>query len=127
MSRRTPIQWPDRARIAVLPCVAFETWPDDLGRPGTLNRSNRAPFPANARFKKDLCVVSDRQYGERVGIFRMLDIFAEEGIKTTFFINGSTAEIHPEIIKEIKAAGHEIGTESYIHNYNYMKRPEEEH
>ena len=126
MSRRTPIKWPDGARIAVLPCVAFETWPDDMGTRESLNRSNRAPFPADAHFKKDLCVITDRDYGERVGIFRMLDIFAKEGIKTTFFINGVTAEKHPAIIQEIKAAGHEIGTESYIHDYNYMKSPETE-
>lgn len=126
MSRRTPIQWPNRARIAVIPCVAFEIWPDDIGMRNSLNRSHRAPFPANARFPKDLSVITDRQYGERVGVFRMLDLFAQEGIATTFFINGITAEIHPEIIREIKAGGHEIATESYIHDYNYMKRPEEE-
>jgi allantoinase len=127
MSRRSPIKWPDGARIAVLPCVAFETWPDDIGKRDSMNRSHRAPYPANARFPKDLSVVSDRDYGERVGVFRMLDIFAEERITTTFFINGATAEARPEIIKEILAAGHEIATESYIHDYNYMKRPEEEH
>jgi allantoinase len=126
MSRRTPIEWPDKARIAVLPCVAFETWPDDIGTRDSLNRSHRQPFPADARFPKDLSVITDREYGERAGVFRMLDVFAEEGIATTFFVNGSTAEIHPEIIREIKAGGHEIATESYIHDYNYMKRPEEE-
>lgn len=30
MPRRPPIQWPNGARIAVIPCVAFETWPNCL-------------------------------------------------------------------------------------------------
>ena len=45
MPRRSPIQWPDGARIAVIPCVAFETWPDDVGTPNSLNRSYRPPLP----------------------------------------------------------------------------------
>jgi peptidoglycan/xylan/chitin deacetylase (PgdA/CDA1 family) len=88
--------------------------------------SHRRPLPAKARFPKDLSVISDRQYGERVGVFRILDLFSREGITTTFFINGITAELHPETIREIKERGHEVATESYIHDYNFMKAPEEE-
>ena len=38
--KRKPIQWPDGARIAITPCVAFETWPEDLGGPNTLQQEN---------------------------------------------------------------------------------------
>ncbi|HXG36595.1 MAG TPA: polysaccharide deacetylase family protein [Dehalococcoidia bacterium] len=126
MPRRSPIQWPNNARIAITPAVAFEIWPDDIGTAPSLNRSHRAPLPGNARFNKDLSVITDRQYGERVGVYRMLDVFASEGVNTTFFINGMTAEVHPDTTREIKAAGHEIATESYIHDYNYMKDREQE-
>ena len=126
MARRSPIKWPDDARIAIVPCVAFETWPEDLGMPGSLNPSNRPPLPLQAKFKKDMTVITDRQYGERVGVFRMIDLLEREGVKTTFFINGITAEKVPEIVKEIKAKGHEIATESYIHDCSFMKSYEEE-
>ncbi len=126
MARRNPIKWPEDARIAIVPCVAFETWPEDVGMPGSLNVSNRAPFPLQARFKKDISIITDRQYGERVGVFRIIDLFEREGVRTTFFINGITAEKFPEIIKEIKQKRHEIATESYIHDYNFMKTYEEE-
>lgn len=126
MKRREPIAWPDRARIAVVPCVAFETWPDDLGIAVGLQNQSRRPIPPTARFTKDLAVITDRQYGERVGIFRMLDCLAEEGIQTTFFVNGLTVETFPELAREIHAAGHEIATENYIHDYSFMKSPEQE-
>lgn len=126
MPRRSPIQWSDGARIAVIPCVAFETWPDDVGTPNSLNRSHRPPLPARARFPRDLSVITDRQYGERAGVFRMLDIFAREGVTTTFFVNGMTAEVHPETMREIRAGGHEIASESYLHDYSYMKSLDEE-
>ncbi|OGP67066.1 MAG: hypothetical protein A2169_08085 [Deltaproteobacteria bacterium RBG_13_47_9] len=126
MARRSPIKWPNDAWIAIVPCVAFETWPEDLGVPGSLNMTMRAPLTKKARFKKDLSVITDRQYGERVGVFRMLDLFEAEGVKTTFFLNGMVAEKLPEITNEIKEKGHEIATESYIHDYSYMKTYEEE-
>jgi len=126
VKRRQPITWPDNARIALVPCVAFETWPDDLGVPGSLQNMNRRPIPSTARFAKDLAVITDRQYGERVGIFRILDCFAEEGIHTTFFVSGATVEAYPDLFREIKAAGHEIGTENYIHDYSFMKSPQQE-
>ena len=40
-SRRKPVQWPDGARIALLFCVSWETWPDDLGTNASHQRSNR--------------------------------------------------------------------------------------
>ncbi len=126
MKRREPITWPESARIAIVPCVAFETWPDDLGVPGSLQNANRRAIPSTARFAKDMAVITDRQYGERVGIFRILDCFAEEGIQTTFFVSGATVEAYPDLFRDITRAGHEIATENYIHDYSFMKTPEQE-
>jgi len=39
--KRKPIKWPDGARIAITPCVAFETWPEDLGGPFSQQQQNR--------------------------------------------------------------------------------------
>ena len=41
---RSPIKWPDGARIAITPCVAFETWPEDLGGPKTLQQEFKRAF-----------------------------------------------------------------------------------
>ncbi|HEX9274519.1 MAG TPA: polysaccharide deacetylase family protein, partial [Candidatus Binatia bacterium] len=124
--KRKPIKWPDGARIAITPCVAFETWPEDLGGVNSRQQQNRRGFPKNALTKKDLGVITDREFGERVGIYRFLEIFEKEQIKTSFFPTGITVENYPEIFKEAADYGHEVGTETWIHDYSYMKKRDKE-
>ena len=124
--KRKPIKWPDGARIAITPCVAFETWPEDLGGPNTLQQENRRSFPRNAVTKRNLAIITDREFGERVGIYRMLEIFETEKIQTSFFPTGITVQNYPEIFKEIAEQGHEVGTETWIHDYSYMKKRDKE-
>ena len=124
--RRQPIQWPDKACIAVLPCMVFETWPDELGTPTSLQSEFRKGVPANAPFAKDIASITDRQYGERVGVYRILDLLEAEGIKTTFFMNGSTVEAFPELMKEILGADHELASENWRHEYAIMQTDEQQ-
>jgi polysaccharide deacetylase family protein (PEP-CTERM system associated) len=56
---------------------------------------------------------------------RTLDLFAEAGVRGTFFILGWVAERHPALVREIAAAGHEIGCHSYWHRLVYDLTPEE--
>ncbi|MDX2156365.1 MAG: glycosyltransferase [Hyphomicrobiaceae bacterium] len=46
---------------------------------------------------------------------RILDILAEKGVKATFYIVGTNAARHPEIVRRIYAEGHDIGNHSYSH------------
>lgn len=46
---------------------------------------------------------------------RLLDLLARHGVRGTFFVLGWTAERHPDLIRHIAAAGHEIGCHSYAH------------
>jgi peptidoglycan/xylan/chitin deacetylase (PgdA/CDA1 family) len=124
--RRPAIRWPNGARLAIVPGVAFETWPEDLGRADSLQNQDRRAIPKDAPFNRDLAVVTDREYGERVGIYRMLDLFDRTGIRTTFFFNGINAERFPELTKQIDAAGHEVASENWIHDYSFMKTREHE-
>jgi peptidoglycan/xylan/chitin deacetylase (PgdA/CDA1 family) len=124
--KRAPIKWPDGARIAITPCVAYETWPEDLGTASSLQQENRRPMPKNAVTKQSVGALTDREYGERVGVFRFLEIFQKEGIQTTFFPTGITLVNYPDVAKEIVERGHEIGTETWIHDYSYMKKREQE-
>ena len=45
----------------------------------------------------------------------ILGILEEYGIRATFFCIGSNAEQYPEIVREVAAAGHEIGNHTYGH------------
>jgi len=44
---------------------------------------------------------------------RVLDILAQHGAQATFFLIGSRAERHPELVGRIKAAGHEVGNHCF--------------
>lgn len=46
---------------------------------------------------------------------RLLDILDEYRVKATFFIVGWIAERHPEMVRKISTAGHEIGCHSFLH------------
>lgn len=45
----------------------------------------------------------------------MLDTLKQEGVKATFFFDGSWVKKNPELAKEIAAEGHEIGNHAYSH------------
>ena len=55
---------------------------------------------------------------------RLLELFAEAGVRATFFVLGHVAERHPKLIREIAQYGHEIGTHGYSHTLIYQQTPE---
>jgi len=46
---------------------------------------------------------------------RLLDLFARRGARATFFFLGWIAERLPDLVAEVRAAGHEIGSHGYDH------------
>ncbi len=54
---------------------------------------------------------------------RILDIFAESGIRSTFFILGWVAERHPDLVKAIASRGHELASHGYAHRLVYDQTP----
>jgi len=55
---------------------------------------------------------------------RLLELLAETGSRATFFVLGHVAERHPELVREIAAAGHEVGTHGLSHTLVYRQTPE---
>ena len=45
----------------------------------------------------------------------LLDLFAAAGVRGTFFVVGWVARQHPQVVRKIAAAGHEIASHSYWH------------
>ncbi len=68
--------------------------------------------PENAR---RMSVISHQAYGPLVGVPRILNLLVEHRITATFFVPGFTAERYPEVVREIVAAGHELGHHGYLH------------
>jgi peptidoglycan/xylan/chitin deacetylase (PgdA/CDA1 family) len=58
---------------------------------------------------------SHGRYALRVGVYRLLEVFREYGIRTTFFVPGWDAEESPDLVETIRIAGHEIAAHGYLH------------
>jgi peptidoglycan/xylan/chitin deacetylase (PgdA/CDA1 family) len=56
---------------------------------------------------------SEREYGIRRGLPRILDALA--GAPATFYVPGVTAARHPDAVRAILAAGHEVGHHGHTH------------
>jgi polysaccharide deacetylase family protein (PEP-CTERM system associated) len=50
---------------------------------------------------------------------RLLDIFAEFGVRSTFFVLGWVAERHRDLVSAIARAGHEVASHGYAHRLIY--------
>ncbi|MFI5351276.1 MAG: polysaccharide deacetylase family protein [Elusimicrobiota bacterium] len=55
---------------------------------------------------------------------QVLDILRKNHIHATFFLCGANAERYPELVRRIKAEGHEIGNHTYSHPYLYLMERE---
>jgi peptidoglycan/xylan/chitin deacetylase (PgdA/CDA1 family) len=62
-----------------------------------------------------LALASEVSYGPKVGMHYILDLLDLYEIKASFFIPGWTAELHPEILTELIARGHDVGHHGYMH------------
>jgi polysaccharide deacetylase family protein (PEP-CTERM system associated) len=56
---------------------------------------------------------------------RVLGVLAAHGVRATFFVLGWVADRFPQLIDDIDAAGHEIGSHGYWHRLIYTLTPEE--
>jgi polysaccharide deacetylase family protein (PEP-CTERM system associated) len=56
---------------------------------------------------------------------RVMDLFAEHGVKATFFTLGWVAERYPELLRRMAAEGHEIGSHGFRHRRVGEMTPEQ--
>jgi peptidoglycan/xylan/chitin deacetylase (PgdA/CDA1 family) len=82
----------------------------------TFDVDAEAPILAQGReHAQNLGVMSHQRFGPQVGVPRILDLLAEYGLPATFFVPGLTADLHPDAVGRILAAGHEVGHHSHAH------------
>jgi peptidoglycan/xylan/chitin deacetylase (PgdA/CDA1 family) len=91
MPKRPKIAWPNGARLAVHLVSNIEHWDvhDNNGRMDVRNN------PRN-------------DYGLRVAVWRLFDIFSERRITHTIALNSAVCNFYPEVIEAAKARGDEF-------------------
>lgn len=55
---------------------------------------------------------------------RLLQHFADHGVRATMFVLGEVAETFPELVRRMAGAGHEIGVHGYYHRQVFKLTPE---
>jgi peptidoglycan/xylan/chitin deacetylase (PgdA/CDA1 family) len=99
---RPPVHWPEGKSVAVWICVSLEWFPltpsdTPFRAPGHM----QTPYPDYRHY-------TSRDYGTRVGLYRLLDAFAKAGVRVSIAANGAVAERYPQTIRDAVSAGHEI-------------------
>jgi polysaccharide deacetylase family protein (PEP-CTERM system associated) len=54
---------------------------------------------------------------------RLLDVFDEFAVRSTFFVLGWVAERHPDLVRRIADRGHEVASHGYAHRLVYDQTP----
>ena len=99
---RAPVRWPEGRSVAVWLCVSLEHFPLVPGdTPFRAPGHMQTPYPDYRHY-------TARDYGNRVGVYRLLDAFAAAGVTASFATNAALAERVPELIRDVLSAGHEI-------------------
>src|ERR1700756_5405352 len=68
------------------------------------------PVPPNIR---NLAMESMNEYGSRVGVWRLIDVFSEANIKSTFFACAVAFEQNSDVTKAVVEDGHEVCSHGY--------------
>jgi allantoinase len=90
--------WPDGARIAFTVTLMLDYW--ELEPPQGANADPRIVSPLG-RFSPDWLTWSQREYGARVGIFRVLDVLDRFGVTPSVALGSAAAQRYPELVDEL--------------------------
>lgn len=102
LHERKPVVWPNGKGVAVWVCIDLEWFPiTPEDKPFRAPGHMQTPHPDYRHY-------TSREYGTRVGFYRLLDALAKANVVASVAVNGAIAERYPQVIADIVAAGHEI-------------------
>lgn len=107
LGQRKPVQWPSGKTLALWVNVGMQFFPlNPQKKPLSVAGNMTMPYP-------DLRHYSLRDYGNRVGIQRLLKAFDRYGVKPTFAFNTRLAEREPALLRQVLERGDEIACHSW--------------
>jgi len=123
LQKRKPVTWPGGARIALWVVPALEFFPvNQSATPFRAPGGMQTPYP-------DLRHYTLRDYGNRVGVFRVFKLLDRLGIKASVTVNARVAQRYPMLIDEVTRRGWEVianGVSMGHLHYGGMDEAEEE-
>lgn len=111
---RKPLRWPGEARVALILTFNLETWDltKDTDKPYYAGGPSILPdiLPGNT---PDFPNFTWREYGQRVGIWRLIDLFDKLGVKASCTTNAVTFERRSAMTKAVLDRGWELLTHNW--------------
>jgi allantoinase len=115
INERKPLRWPNGKRLAIILTTNFEYWdpvrdtpkPYYPGGPSIVGGDLPGNVYDNANY-------TWREYGQRVGVWRMFDIFDAEGVPSSCTINAKMALERPQVVRAALDRGWEIVAHNYV-------------
>ena len=101
---KNPVPWPQGARCAV--AFTFDMDADSL-----LHLAHHTS--ADTR----VAALSMLRYGPEVAVPRLVDLYAQFGMRQTFFLPAWCMERYPAAVEVILNGGHEIAHHGYLHEH----------
>ncbi len=99
LQQRPPFLWPGQKKLAVWICVGAQFFPlNQSGKPFKVPGGMTTPYP-------DLRHASLRDYGNRVGIFRILDALDAAKLTPSFAVNAALVSQCPSLVAELARRG----------------------
>ncbi|MBR0902686.1 polysaccharide deacetylase family protein [Bradyrhizobium liaoningense] len=89
---RPVVSFPNKERIAVVIYINLEHFPED--RPGP------AIVPHTAHFMPDALNYGWRDYGQRVGIWRLMETLDKHGLPASVCLNSDVCREYPRVVEE---------------------------
>ena len=127
---RKPLNWPNHARLALIVTINVEYWDllKDTEQPYYAGGPSIFPVPLPGNVA-DFPNYTWREYGQRVGMWRMIDAFDEAGVPASITINTKAGLERRQIIDAVNSRGWEIVAHTYIQSdllSNHFFEPEKE-
>ncbi len=105
--------WPENQRCAAMLCFDVD--------------GETTALSEDLKLARRRTLMSQCEYGPRIGVPRLLGLLDHLTVPATFFIPGYIAENHPRMVEAVVARGHEIGLHGYLHEkLAYLSETEEE-
>jgi peptidoglycan/xylan/chitin deacetylase (PgdA/CDA1 family) len=93
--------WPEGHRSAVMLCFDVD--------------GETTALSEDSALASRITLMSQCEYGPRIGVPRILGLLDHLNVPATFFIPGFIVEQHPRMVDAIRERGHEIGLHGYLH------------
>ena len=104
---RPQLRWPRGARLALCTIVALEhvEWAPPAG---SVQAPNLYAHLAVRRPIPEFWSISHREYGHRVGIFRLIEVLEKHGVRPTIAMDAMTARNYPYLVRHLRERGCEF-------------------